>query len=138
MEDAMDDAASFLVNQTFTQQVKMLNVINQTLENAHKNKTDSTDIKYFHDSFVIPLKAGLLNYGRIFPEILTLLRQLKNATYLYTEIQMQNQFLADDFEVQHENLKKHLEEFTKVTKRLVAYPNIEIDAQSPIDPPSKI
>lgn len=123
VEDAMDDAASFLVNPSFVQQVDMLKFINQIIEDAHKNKTDTSDIKYFHDNFVHPLKVGLINYGRTFPEILTLLRQLKNATYIYTEIQMQNNFVADNFQVQHDYLKKQLDEFTKVSKRLTEYKN---------------
>lgn len=121
VEDTMDEAAYFLANPTNAEHVMLLEFFNETLENVYKNQTNSSDIKYFHENLVKPLKFGLIKSGVTSPEILALLKQLKNATHLYNEIQTQNIYVAADFQAQYDNLKTQLIEFTAVTTRLIEY-----------------
>lgn len=121
VEKAMDDAAYASINPAYAQETEMKVIINAIILSFYKNKPEDADIKYFHEKFVTPLKNELIEYGKKFPEINNLITQLKNATYIYSNINSQNTTVAADFNDLYIGLKENLEKFETTTVRLVQF-----------------
>jgi hypothetical protein len=121
IEDTQDEVAGLLVNPRFAEQNEMLDLVNSILIDYHDNKTNKSDISYGHEQFVVPLKKELVKYRTLIPEVIGILVDLRKATYIFTDIQMQNQFVAKDFETDHASLVEHLETFERLTERLRSY-----------------
>jgi hypothetical protein len=121
VDDVMQDTADYLINPVFAQQTDMLSFINETLNNFYKDRKGEEDLKYFHDNFIQVIMIGLLPYVGTVPQVTQLLRQLKNATFIYSDIQNQNKYLADGFLEQYAVLKTHFTTLKIVAKRLTEY-----------------
>ena len=95
VEKAMDDAAGLLINNEILQtQQPFWNFINTQMIEFHNKKTEISDLKFYYENFVDPMKNGLLEFARKIPLAHYLIIQLKNATTLYFNIQLHNTHVA--------------------------------------------
>ncbi len=124
VEKSMDDAAGLLINNEILKNAnEFWSFINDTMIEFHEKKTEYSDLKFYQENFVEPLKAGLLKFTMTIPLAHYLIIQLKNATFIYSSIQIHNIKVADDFENWHQVMKQHFEEFLKRIKRLSDFNN---------------
>lgn len=79
-----------------------------TFKNHYDNLTDEkrTELKYFEESLVVPLKKGFLNEHKNLPQANYFVQQLKRLSSIYDEIPMQNKAHANDYRELFENVEK--------------------------------
>jgi hypothetical protein len=122
VEKSMDDTAGFLINnEVLEKQHDFWNFLNQTMIDFHEKKTEQSDLKFYHDNFVEVIKKGLIDFSRTIPQAHYLIVQMKNATFIYSDIQMQNLNVADDFDQLHNDMKEFYGKFETLSKRLIDY-----------------
>lgn len=122
VEKSMDDTAGFLINnEILDMQHDFWNFLNQTMIDFHEKKVEQSDLKFYHDNFVEVIKKGLLDFAKTIPQAHYLIVQMKNATFIYSDIQLQNLNVADDFEKTHNEMNEFYNKFEPLTKRLMNY-----------------
>ena len=119
IEKSMDDAAGLLINNKILEnENEFWTFINDTMIEFHEKKTEHSDLGFYHANFIEPLKSGLLKFTKTIPLAHYLIIQLKNATFIYTSIQLHNVNVAEDFENWHQVMTDHFKKFTDRIKRL--------------------
>ncbi len=60
IEKSMDDAAGLLINNEILEnENEFWSFINDTMIEFHEKKTEHSDLKFYHENFIEPLKSGL-------------------------------------------------------------------------------
>lgn len=122
VEKSINDTAGFLINnEVLEKQHDFWNFLNQTMIDFHEKKTEQSDLKFYHDNFVEVIKNGLIDFSRTIPQAHYLIVQMKNATFIYSDIQLKNITIADDFDQLHHDMKEFYGKFETLTKRLLEY-----------------
>jgi hypothetical protein len=97
----------------------LMEFIVNTFEVYYKGLTDHTDLDYIQNTFVRPVVEGIVASYMQIPQARFIAQQLKNATFLYTEIRMQNTAQSSSFKKVHEEIKAVLEFLDKDAKELI-------------------
>lgn len=119
IEKSMDEAAALLINNDIlVDENEFWSFINETMIEFHNKKSENADLEFYHENFVEILKSGLLHFAPTIPLAHHLIIQLKNATFLYTSIQLHNIDLAKDFDNWHQVMAEHYKTFLIRIKRL--------------------
>jgi len=116
VENAMDDTARIFSTAKQENKISDFEIfLNQSLLNFYANVVDYSDLNYFQSNFVDPVKFGILKSFSNIDIAVQLASELKKATFIFSEIKMSNNGIADDFEKIHEKYSNaciKLEELT--------------------------
>jgi hypothetical protein len=96
-------------------------------EYNNRNEADISDLKNLHDNLIQKVKICLVTEESTIPEVYGILIDLKNCTHIYTEIQIQNKYVAIDFKEYHDIFVKVFSEWEKVIKQLVELSSLTKD-----------
>lgn len=95
------------------------NFINQTILEFYKNRNQNYSLTYYQTNFVEVLKTGLIENFSYNSNSENVLISLQNATYLYSEIKLQNRYLTDEINVILEQYQISIEDLKINSKRLI-------------------
>lgn len=122
VENAMDKTAGHLIdNKLLQNETEFLEFLNNLMLEFHSSATSQSDLKFYFENFVEKMKVGLIKFMKDIPEAHLLIIEMKKATYLYNDIQLQNKNVSTDFL----NLKSEMMDFypklEKNCKRIITY-----------------
>lgn len=119
VEKAMDETA--LIFNAAKQEDRISDFeafLNQTLLNFYKGDVNFSDLNYFQNQFVDPIKIEIVNNYRQNDVAIQLAGELKKATYIFNEIKLSNAEIANDFETIHKNYDEACNKLNKLTLKL--------------------
>ncbi|MBS1619751.1 MAG: hypothetical protein JST76_14610 [Bacteroidetes bacterium] len=121
IEKAMDETAGALINQEVQNEHAFWNFLNDSIITFHEENDEHSDIKFYHEHFVIVIKQGLMPFATRIPLAHYLLVQMKNATQFYTNIQLQNLNVASDFDEWNSTLSAKYRELQEATQKVIEH-----------------
>lgn len=122
IDKLVEDSAEILINAEIKETQKgFWDYINGIMVDFYDKKSGMSDIKFYQENFVEPLKKGLLPYAQTVPVAHHLIVQTKNASVLHFDIISHNLKVADDFEDTYKKMNNNMEKFRKAIKRLTDY-----------------
>lgn len=108
------------VGKLFERQVpELMEFIANTFQAYYQGLEDHSDLDYIQSTFVQPVKERIVASYMNIPEARYVAQQLKNATFIYSEIRMQNSQHSESFKEISENLKSVLEHLEKDGEKLI-------------------
>jgi len=119
VEKAMDDTA--LLFNSAKQEERITNFelfLNQTLLNFYQGDVDFSDLNHFQSKFVDPIKIEIVTKYTDNDIAIQLAGELKKATYIFTEIKLSNEEIANDFEKIYKNYNDSCNKLNELTLKL--------------------
>lgn len=120
-ELSMDMAAQMLINPAIKSHVALWNFVNKTILDYYAKAPVNPDIQYLQDNFIDPMKPDLLPFAMAVPEANNLIVELKKATFIYSDIKLQNLELAKDLKMWYNSSLAALGKLETECARLMAY-----------------
>jgi hypothetical protein len=119
VEKAMDDTALLFNSAKQEQRITDFEIfLNETLLNFYKGDVDFSDLNHFQSKFVDPIKIEIVKKYRENDIAIQLAGELKKATYIFTEIKLSNEEIANDFERIYKNYNDACDKLNKLTLKL--------------------
>lgn len=119
VEKAMNDSALLFNSAKKEQRITEFEIfLNETLHNFYNGDVDFYDINHFQSKFVDPIKIEIVKKYRANDIAIQLAGDLKKATYIFTEIKLSNEKIANDFERIHKNYNDACDKLNELTLKL--------------------
>jgi len=118
-ELGLQKAALMLNNPNLQTQSKLLDFVDSTIKTFFQNRTDTGDITYTQNTFVIPIRDELIkNYDNV-PECMEIILLLKNATNHYSGIERQSNAFSNDLVEFNKTIMQEANKLEDITKKLM-------------------
>lgn len=116
VEKAMDDVSVLSKDKTIDP--KLAQFFNKSLLDFYSEERNHSNLSTFEDHFVKPTKVGLVKDFNDNETAFQISLDLKNATYIYSNIKLNNQKISADFKIIHEEFAKSCDDLKEVVDKL--------------------
>ncbi|AVR46027.1 hypothetical protein C7S20_12610 [Christiangramia fulva] len=121
VENAMDRTAGHLIESELQNEKEFLEFMNNLMIEFHNKATSSSDLKFYFENYVEKMKKGLIHFMRDIPQAHLLMIEMKKATYIYNDIQLQNKNVSNDFMGLYSEMMDYYPKLEKNTERIMQY-----------------
>jgi hypothetical protein len=122
LEKLKDDISSVLINRDIKQhEFQFWEFLNKSMNDFDTKRSEQSDVKFWHENFIQIIKPRLPEFADRISKAQELLFQMKDATYIYTEIQTLNKLVAAEFIKSHTEKLKVYNKLESQTKQLMNF-----------------
>lgn len=116
VEKTMDNVATLSKDKSIDE--KLAAFFNDSLVKFYSEERNYSDLRVFEDNFVKPTKEGIVKDYNDNETAFQISLDLKNATYIFTNIKLNNEKIVADFKKIHDDFTKSCDELSIVVDKL--------------------